>query len=123
MAHNGKRVQANPYFGQVSQDFLYVNALKSAQNWGLVDNSGLPDPTTLDSMGYPTSISNGGVYTVFYVPTTTYRPGRWVCRWTGSGTIYIPTVTDIVGSVSGLDGRFTCLPGDVSTGFLEAFFS
>ncbi|WP_456737739.1 MULTISPECIES: hypothetical protein [unclassified Bradyrhizobium] len=63
--------------------------LKTAQNWGFIDNSGWPEPSTLDADGYPISISNKGVYTVFFVPSQAARPGNYVITWNGNGTIYL----------------------------------
>jgi hypothetical protein len=85
---NGGRSQVNLNFLQVGGDFPFLNHLKTAQSWTLRDNSDAPDPSTLDSDGYPTSIVNGGVYTVFFVPSQTVRPGNYVITWQGNGTIY-----------------------------------
>lgn len=114
--HNGSMVQCNPYFGQTGYDYLYLNALKSAQEWSFVDNSGPPVPDTLDSNGYPTSISNGGVYTIFGVPNATKRPGNWIVRWTGNGTIYGLAFNLVSGSLSGTNGRAVVAPTDPSWG-------
>lgn len=117
MAHNGGKVQTNLYFSQISGDYLHINHLKHAQLWSFVDNSGSPDPTTLDSNGYPTSISNGGVYTVFYIPAQSAKPGNYVVKWTGGGTIYTGfSHTLVSGSYSGTNGRFVFTP----TGSVDA---
>ena len=84
---NGGRSQINLNFLQIGGDFPFLNCLKTAQSWNLSDNSGLPDPNTLDSNGYPTSITHGGVYTVFFVPSQAERPGNYVITWSGNGTI------------------------------------
>lgn len=85
---NGGRSQINLNFLQTGGDYPFLNCLKTAQNWNLIDNSGLPDPSSLDSDGYPIRITNGGVYTVFFVPSQAARPGNYVITWTGNGTIY-----------------------------------
>jgi hypothetical protein len=86
-AFNRGRSQVNLGFLGNSGDYPFLNCLKTAQNWSLSDDSGWPDPSTLDSDGYPTSISNGGVYTVFWVPSQASRPGNYVITWSGNGTI------------------------------------
>jgi hypothetical protein len=87
-AHNGGRSQVNLSPLGNSGDYPFLNCMKTAGNWGFGDNSGWPDPTTLDADGYPTSISNGGVYTILYVPSQSTRPGNYVITWSGNGTIY-----------------------------------
>jgi hypothetical protein len=86
-AFNGGRSQVNLNFLQTGSDYPFLNCLKTAQSWGLADNSGWPDPDTLDSDGYPISISHGGVYTVFFVPSQASRPGNYVMTWNGNGTV------------------------------------
>jgi hypothetical protein len=86
-AFNRGRSQVNPSLFGNSGDYPFLNCMKTAQNWALADNSNWPDPSTLDSDGYPISISNGGVYTVFFVPSQTERPGNYVITWSGNGTI------------------------------------
>lgn len=85
---NGGRSQVNFNFLQIGGDYPFLNCLKNAQAWTLIDNSGPPEPNTLDSDGYPLSISGGGVFTVFDVPTQANRPGRYVITWDGNGTIF-----------------------------------
>jgi hypothetical protein len=85
---NGGRSQVNLNFLQFGGDYPFLNCLKNAQSWSLIDNSGPPEPNTLDSDGYPLSISHGGVYTVFDVPSQAQRPGNYVVTWTGNGTIH-----------------------------------
>ena len=86
-AFNRGRSQVNLNFLQGGGDYPFLNCMKTAQSWGLADNSGMPDPSTLDSDGYPTSITRGGVYTVFFVPSQANRPGNYVITWTGNGSI------------------------------------
>ena len=85
---NSGRSQVNLNFLQIGGDYPFLNCLKTAQSWSLIDNSGPPDPSTLDSDGYPISISHGGVYTVFFVPSQVARPGNYVITWSGNGTIF-----------------------------------
>lgn len=85
---NGGRSQVNFNFLQVGGDFPFLNCLKTAQSWAFNDNSGVPDPSMLDVDGYPLTISNGGVYTVFFVPSQAARPGKYVITWNGNGTIH-----------------------------------
>jgi hypothetical protein len=85
---NGGRSQVNLNFLQFGGDYPFLNCLKAAQSWSHLDNSGPPEPNTLDSDGYPISISHGGVYTVFFVPSQAARPGNYVITWSGNGTIY-----------------------------------
>jgi hypothetical protein len=87
-AFNRGRSQVNLSALANSGDYPFLNCLKTGQNWSLSDNSGWPDPSTLDGDGYPTSISNGGVYTVFWVPSQASRPGNYVITWSGNGTIF-----------------------------------
>lgn len=85
---NGGRSQVNLNFLQIGGDYPFLNCLKNAQSWAFIDNSGPPEPSTLDSDGYPISISRGGVYTAFDVPSQANRPGNYVITWSGNGTIY-----------------------------------
>jgi hypothetical protein len=87
-AFGGGRSQVNLNFLQIGGDYPFLNCLKTAQTWSLIDNSGTPDPSTLDSDGYPTTITNSGVYTVFFVPSQAVRPGKYVITWDGNGTIF-----------------------------------
>lgn len=105
MPHNGGRTVLNLSSVQTGGDFPFKNALKGAQQWLFGDSSGVPAPDTLSTKGYPTSISNGGVQTVFYIPTSTQRPGNWKLRWTGTGT-----VTAAGGGGEATDGEYTFAP-------------
>lgn len=117
MPHNGGLLQINPSFLQIGNDFAFLNAVKHGQEWSLVDNSGAPSPNTLSANGYPINISNGGVYTRTFVALQADRPGRYVCRFSGGGTIYRNfthtvdngSVTNLLDGVwSGQEGRFVC---------------
>lgn len=87
-AFNGGRSQVNLNFLQTGGDYPFLNCLKTAQEWTFGDNSNHPEPSSLDSDGYPLQISNGGVYTVFFVPSQAVRPGNYVITWSGNGTIF-----------------------------------
>ncbi len=82
---NSGRSQVNLNFLQIGGDYPFLNCLKNAQSWTYLDNSGPVDPSTLDSNGYPTSISHGGIYTVFDVPSQTVRPGITLLHGTAMG--------------------------------------
>ena len=102
---NGGRSQVNLNFLTFGAAYPFLNCLKTAQNWTLRDNSGWPEPSTLDSDGYPVTITNGGVYTVFDVPSQTSRPGNYVITWTGNGTIYVGmSNTAVSGSKTSTNG-------------------
>jgi hypothetical protein len=105
-AFNHGRSQVNLNFLGNSGDYPFLNCMKTAQNWALSDNSNWPDPSTLDSDGYPISISNGGVYAVFFVPSQATRPGNYVITWTGNGTIACGmSNTPVSGSKTSTNGR------------------
>lgn len=87
--------------------------MKHGGRWAFIDNSGVPLPSTLDANGYPTSISNGGVYSTVSIPSQAERPGNWKVRWTGEGTISTVSMgggSVITGSKSGVNGSFTMRP-------------
>lgn len=64
--------------------------MKTSQGWSYFNNANTPvTPDSLDSDGYPVSISNTGVYTVFQVPSQAERPGNYVVTWDGTGTIIV----------------------------------
>lgn len=85
---NGGRSQVNLNFLSYGAAYPFLNCLKTAPNWTLRDNSGWPEPSTLDSNGYPISLSRGGVYAVFDVPSQASRPGNYVITWDGNGTVF-----------------------------------
>ena len=85
---NGGRSQVNLNFLQIGGDYPFLNCLKNAQEWSFIDNSGSPEPSALDSNGYPLRISNAGVMTVFEVPSQAERAGNYVITWNGNGTIF-----------------------------------
>lgn len=102
---NGGRSQVNLNFLQIGGDYPFLNCMKNAQRWDYLDNSGLPEPSELDSNGYPLRISHSGVYTVFYVPTQSARPGNYVVTWDGNGTIFCGMPNNLVsGSKTSTNG-------------------
>jgi len=107
MPHNGGRSQLNFNYVQFSGEYPFINHLKGAQNWTAADNSGPVPPDTFSTNGYPTSIVQGGVYTVFFTPLAANRPGNWRLRWTGTGT-----VTANGGGGTATDGDYTFVPSE-----------
>lgn len=112
MAHNGGRSQINFNFLQSGGEYPFLDHIKTAQNWSLIDNSSLPAPDTLGATGFPISISNGGVYTVFFIPLQASRPGKYVVIWTGgatvdsTGTLFAGAKTNLSAGVwNGQEGR------------------
>src|ERR1700682_6518056 len=102
---NGGRSQANLAPLQIGGDYPFLNCLKNAQSWTYIDDSGPAEPSTLDSDGYPMSISHGGVYTVFFVPSQAARPGNYVITWNGNGTIWCGmNSTPVSGSMTSTNG-------------------
>lgn len=121
-AANGGRLQVNFNFLQGGGDYPFLNCLKTAQEWAFVDSSARPTapaPDTLDSDGYPLKIVNGGVTTVFYIPSQdpiTGRPGHYVVTWEGDGAIATPG-TPVSGSTKGLNGRYEFIPANTRVVF------
>jgi hypothetical protein len=99
--HNGGLSQTNFNFLQAGGEYPFINCLKTAQYWTYDDNSGQVSPSELDSNGYPTTITHGGVYTRFYVPPQSARSGNYKVTWTGNGTISKVTAATGSTSVSG----------------------
>ena len=84
---NGGRSQVNPNLPQVGGDFPFVNLFLWCQFWGFADSTGWPAPNTLDANGYPKTLTNGGVSTVFAIPTQAQRSGDYYLITTGKGTL------------------------------------
>lgn len=102
---NRGRSQVNLPDMQTGACYPFLNCLKSAQQWTLLDNSGWPESSSLDGSGYPIVIKNGGVYTVFFVPAQTVRPGNYVITWSGNGTIFVGMAnTPVSGSTTSTNG-------------------
>jgi hypothetical protein len=103
---NRGRSQVNLNFLQIGGDYPFLNCMKNAQRWEYLDNSGPPEPSELDSNGYPMKISHSGVYSVFFVPPQTARPGNYVVTWDGNGTIFCGMPNNPVsGSKTSSNGR------------------
>ena len=116
---NGGRSQVNLNSLQIGGDYPFLNCLKNAQSWTLLDNSGLPDPSSLDSNGYPISISHGGVYTNFYVPSQASRPGNYVVTWSGNGTVFVGMAhTTVSGNTTSSNGSGRYVFSTTATEFL-----
>jgi hypothetical protein len=109
---NGGKSQSQSTFLQTANDFPFINLLKTAQQWS--NNGNLqPPPDSLDSNGYPTSLPNGGVFTVFSGPTQAERPGNYVVTWQGNGTVSLGfSWTAVSGSLTSTtgSGRFVITP-------------
>ncbi len=109
MAHNGGRTQIGLNLVQTGRVYPFINALKAAQRWTLLDNSGSPLPSSLSTLGYPiVSGAAGQVYTTFTIPSAADRPGDWRLRWTGTATL---NVTGLGSTGSATNGDFTFSPG------------
>jgi hypothetical protein len=103
MAHNGYGIQANIGANQYQGDYRYLNRVLDSQNWY---SNVPPDPSKHDSNGWMTTFYGNGVYSRCYIPSQSDRPGNYVVKWTGNGTIYIGAAHSIVsGSLSGSNGR------------------
>jgi hypothetical protein len=113
---NGGRSQIGVNFLQIANDYAFMNAVKGAQTYTYVDNSDAPDPSELSVNGYPIPGSNcfshGGVYTVFYVPLQSERPGNYVATWDGISNLYTGMSNTVLPSAT-----FT---GSVTAGILTA---
>lgn len=107
---NGGKSQIGVNFLQTADDYAFMNGMKGAQEWAYADNSGSPDPTELDTNGYPipgsACFTKGGVFTIFYVPLQTERPGNYVATWNGQNvlrtgmTATVLTTATFTGSVT-----------------------
>lgn len=90
IAPTGGKSQLNFNFLAGGNAYLLINHFKSAVSFGNADGArGGPAPDTLNSNGYPTSISHSGVRATFYVPSSTDYAGTWNVKWVGGGTVSI----------------------------------
>ena len=105
---NNGRSQINFNFAQFSGEYPFINHLKAAQSWNAGSGGGTVPPDTLNANGYPISIVQGGVYTVFYIPTEAQRPGNWRLRWTGTGTVVLNGPGG--GGGTATNGDYTLMP-------------
>lgn len=88
-AFNGGKSQVNLAFLNNGGDYPFLNCMKTANSWSFLNNASAPvTPDILDVNGYPTTIVNTGVFTIFFVPTQAERPGNYAITWDGTGTIF-----------------------------------
>lgn len=106
MAHNGGITQLNLGSLQTGGDFPFLDLFLNGQYWIRSDNSTQWDMTKHDANGYLTTVYGTGVYKVFFVPSQVERPGNYVVKWVGNGTVTRGmSSTTVSGSLSGLNGR------------------
>lgn len=90
---NNKPVQINLTNIQVGGDYPFLNFLKASQGWILQGSatglSAALDPTMLDDNGYwnNSTAAPNGVYTTFNFPSQQERPGAYVLKWPGNGSV------------------------------------
>jgi hypothetical protein len=110
---NGGLSETN--FGGV--EFMFLNIIKSAQNWSTITGANYPDPdaTTgfnFDANGYPRQIVSGGVTALHVLPTDAERSwadfsvgvGAYTHRWDGGGTLTLTGYTLVSGSLTSAPG-------------------
>ena len=89
--HNGKKLQTNLNDMQTAGDYAFLNVLKSGQTWGLGATGSAPiTPDMLDSNGYLTTMAgnaSGGIFTTLFIPSQQNKPGAWIYKWDGNGTV------------------------------------
>ena len=102
---NGGKSQINFNGLQIGGDYAFLNAFKHAQIWSFSDGTNAAfTPDLFYNNGYPTSLTHP-IWTVFYVPTQASRPGNYVIKWTGNGTIALSmNNTQVSGSLIGSGG-------------------
>jgi hypothetical protein len=84
--HNGGGLQANFWFLQIGNEFPFINHMKTSQGLALSTTNASPPLSSFDTDGYCTTPSTT-TYTVLFIPLATDRPGNWVVRAKGQGTI------------------------------------
>src|SRR5262245_26087356 len=116
MTHNGGRIQINPYFLQVGGAFPFINLFLTGQGWSRTSDNLPPTPANLNAKGFP--IAGTGIYTVFFVPSSTLRPGNYIIGWVGTITSMRANSgrTTISGSNSGTNGRWVIALTDTPSG-------
>ena len=118
---NGGRTQVNLNYLSLAGDYAFTNHLKTAEGWSPGDGSSdIVEPDILDDDGYPISITKGGVYTIFSIPTQSAVPGSYTCDWKGIGTIFCPNATSLEPggsktSATAAGGSFTFTPSATET--------
>lgn len=87
-AHNGGITQLNFWFAYSDGYYAFINHLKLAEGqWVCAAGNVTPEPTDLDSNGYPQGVTCASYYTVFRIPSRADRPVTWVVDWVGTGSI------------------------------------
>ena len=91
MPFNGKLLQTNLSDMQTASDYAFLNALKSAQTWGFfaAPNASIT-PDMLDANGYLVTMAgnaSGGIFTTCLIPSQQAKPGAWIYKWDGNGTV------------------------------------
>jgi hypothetical protein len=91
IGHNNKKLQTNLSDMQTAADYAFINVLKTAQTWSYYGAPNTPiTPDVLDNDGYLISMAgpaSGGIYTTCFIPSPQLRPGAWICKWDGNGTV------------------------------------
>lgn len=107
MTHNGGTVGVNLWFTSLSSDYPFMNLLKSSAGTNPIDNVTPIDPSKHDSNGYMHTVYGSGRYTLIVIPKISERPGNYVVKWDGAGSIYSPWTTTVSGSLTtaGATGR------------------
>ena len=115
---NGGKSQVNLGYLQASGDYPFRNLLKMSQFWSWSDNNTTDPmlPTYFDNDGYPTTIVHGGVISgQLSIPTSTNRPGNYVIKWDGSGTVVqqnAPITTYNVTAITHAGSCILTIPGN-----------
>lgn len=117
--HNGGRVQINLADIFVGADFPLINLIKGSDGWSQSGGTApVPDPSTLDSDGYPTSIVGGGVSLLFFLIPQADLPGDYILDWSGNGTLTLTggAFTFVSGSLTstGGSGAYRFTPGSTT---------
>src|SRR6266566_4400467 len=101
---NGK-TQINQDFVAFAGSYPFINNFLANQGWATISPGVSVDAATLDANGYPTSIVNGGITTLFYIPTQAEYPGNYTLTFqaTGAGKVVdIPGVGTFTSAGAGL---------------------
>lgn len=110
-AFNGGRSQVNFNFIG-GGEFPFINVVKMGTDWtyrSSPNKDSQVSPSVRDANGYPITIQTNGYNAIAIIPSQTDRPGNYVFRWVGNGTMINPG-TLVSGSTSGTNGRFVFTP-------------
>lgn len=102
---NGGRTQINQDFVAFTGTFPFINNFLANQGWTTISPGASVDASTLDANGYPTSIVNGGITTLFFIPTQAEYAGDYTLTFNSASngaTVVIPGVGTFVASGTGL---------------------